>query len=551
MIRENKAYAMALAKGKANPSSISIYVLGQEKAGKSCLVSTLLGDEFEECMATRGADVDVCTVFASNWSRIEKEGISKKLHKLFYTKLKVTAEIKISAEQVELLSTASNKQELQQSLPELPAAVKAELEHAKAAVLVDDDGIDAVIWDFAGQSVYHGLHSMFLKEDNVAMIVFDASQNLHDPSKARNAVQDPYTEKSINPTTTGAETVCYWLKAIHSICHEDGVKLGSKSKLVPVVFLVATHIDAIGDDKAIEQRKKLIIDWLVSVLKGKPYARHLAGIGDGLRSALEKYCFFVSNKVRNHKELDRLKVELMEASQYILKRKHPVVYLNIEKELYATNQAVITTSEFHTIANKCGFFAAYDSEEFKGALLHFHSKGTILHFPSKESLREKVVLSPKWLAKLFAYVVVAHPYKFNASHHDEQYERLMKHGILVEDFMSYMVQKFNEDQGHTLTIEQATDYVKLFGFIAEVNASTYFLEEELQPPKQQGKVFIVPPMLPCNLPEAEAKLPPDGEKNVCIVYFNFPDHFIPLMVFYQMFAACIDRNIRRSENLCL
>ena len=542
---------MALAKGEANPSSISIYVLGQEKAGKSCLVSTLLGDKFEERIATRGADVDVCTVFASNWSRIEKAGIPEKLQKLFHTKLRVTAEIKISTEHVEPLSTASNKQELQQSLPELPAAIKADLEQAKAAVLVDDDGINAVIWDFAGQSVYHGLHSMFLKEDNVAMVVFDASQNLHDPTQGRNVVRDPFTVKSVNPTTTGAETVCYWLKAIQSICHKDGTKLGSKSKLVPIVFLVATHIDAIGDEKATEQRKKQIIDWLVLLLKGKPYAQHLAGIEHGLRSALEKYCFFISNKVRNHKELERLKSELIEASQYILSQQHPVVYLNIEKELFATNQAVITTKEFHTIASKCGFFAAFDSEEFKGALVHFHNKGTILHFPNTKSLTETVVLSPKWLAKLFAYVIVAHPYKFDASCHDVQYERLRDYGILVEDFISCMVQKFNKDQGFPLTSEQATEYVKLFGFIAEVDSSTYFLEEKLQPPKQQGKVFIVPTMLPWNSPDAETKLPTDGDENVCIVYFTFPDHFIPLMVFYQMLAACIDRNVKQSQHLCL
>ncbi|XP_065911266.1 probable serine/threonine-protein kinase pats1 [Dysidea avara] len=380
---------MTLAKGEANPSGISIYVLGQKKAGKSCLVSTLLGDKFEERIATRGADVDVCT---SNWSRIDKAGILEKLQKLFHTKLKVTAEIKISAKRVEPLSTASNKRELQQSLPELPAAVKADLEQAKAAVLVDDDGINVVIWDFAGQSVYHGLHSMFLKEDNLAMVVFDASQNLHDSTQGRNVVRDPYTEKSVNPTTTGAETVCYWLKAIHSICHKDGTKHGSKSKLVPVEFLVATHIDAIGDEKAIEQRKKQFIDWLVLLLNGKPYAQHLVGIGNGLRSALEKYCFFISNKVRNHKELDRLKAELVEASQYILSQQHPVVYLNIEKELFATNKAVITTKEFHTIASKCGFFAAIGGEEFKGALAHFHSKGTILHFPNAESLKELVFL---------------------------------------------------------------------------------------------------------------------------------------------------------------
>ena len=302
-------------------------------------------------------------------------------------------------------------------MPELPAAVKADLEQAKAAVLVDDDGINVAIWDCASQSVYHGLHSMFLREDNVAMIVFDTSQDLHDPTQGRNVIRDPYTEKSVNPTRTGTETVCYWLKVIHSICHKDDTKHGSKSKLVPVVFLVATHIDAIGDEKAIEQRKNQIIDWLVLLLKGKPYAQHLVGIGNRLRSAVEKYCFFISNKVRNHKELDRLKAELVKSSQYILSQQHPAVYLNIEKELFATNKAVITTKEFYTIANKCGFFAAIDSKEFKGALAHFHSKGTILHFLNTESLRELVVLSPKWLTKLFSYVIVAHPYKFDASDH--------------------------------------------------------------------------------------------------------------------------------------
>jgi len=77
--------------------------------------------------------------------------------------------------------------------------------------------------------------------------------------------------------------------------------------------------------------------------------------------------------------------------------------------------------------------------------------------------------------------------------------------------------------------------VKLFGFTAEV---TYFLEEELQPPTQQGKVFSTPPMFPWNLPEAETKLPSHGDRNVCIVYFNFPDHFIPFMAFYQM-CCCL------------
>ena len=551
-VRADKAYSLASKEGNtSSSSSVSIYILGQEHAGKTSLISTLLGDKFEEHTAAVGAEADVCTFFAANWCRIEKSAVPKKLQKLYDHSVKGATKIKICTMQFASLSTATSKQELQQSVPLLPAVAKVDVD--QAITLVPNDGIDAVIWDFSGRSVYHGLHSMFLKEDNVAMIVFDASKDLYDP---RDVIKDPYTENSINPSTTGAETVSYWLKSIHSICHKDGREQGSKSNLVPVVFLIATHIDTIGDEKAIEEKKKQIIEFLCKLLIGKPYAQHLAGIGKGLRCALEKYCFFISNRIREPKALDRIKSKVIKASQYILNRQHPVVFLIIEKELIATNKPVITIADFHAIANKCGFFADIDSEEFKGALAHFHNKGTILHFPHTELLKAVVVLSPQWLTKLVAYIIVAHQYKVDGSRHDKQFQRLQDHGILVEDFINCMVNKFNKGQntfGFPVTTERATAFVKQFGLIAEINSTTHFLEEEWQPPATEDKAYIVPHMLPWKLPVSAtvAKAPADSDKNACIVYFKFPKEFISLMVFYQTFATCIDRNTQRHEDLCL
>ena len=545
-----RAYSLALSEGEAQSSSVSIYVLGQQSAGKTCLVASLLGDKFEENAATQGADLEVCTIFASQWSRIEKKKIPKQLQKRYHCKLKVTAEIKITAERKKPVSKAQNKQQLLESLPELPEAVKADLEQAKSAVLIDEDGINAIIWDFAGQSVYYGLHSMFLKEDNVAMIVFDASQDLHDAAKGRSGLKDPYTQKSINPVTTGYESVCYWLKSIHSICRKDGAAVGAKSKFMPTVFLVATHIDLIGGEEAIARRRQEIIDQLFVVLRSKPYAKHLAGIEGGLREALERNCFFISNKVRDQKELNRLRALLVEASLYITSRQHPVVYLNIERRLLSFTKMVISIVEFHRIAKDSGFFAEPQSPESIGALAHFHNKGTILHFPQAESLKDIIVLSPDWLTKLFAYTVVAHPYKPGLDY-DLQFDRLKNQGILDEDFVAYMVKKFNKEQekfGLPLTAEQAIGFAELFGFITEVNNNTYFLEEAEQPPTSESKVFIVPPMLPLELPD-DIKLPEDSDLQVRAVYFKFSEGFIPPMVYYQILGACIDRNIKREEDL--
>ena len=545
-----QALSLALKDGEANSSSVTIYVLGQQNSGKSCLIASLLGDEFEEKISTQGADIDVCQIFASKWSRLKKGEVSKVLQKKYYGKLKVTAQIKISAEQQQPVFKAQNRQQLLESLPELPKAVQADLEQAKTAVLIDDDGINAIIWDFAGQSVYYGLHSMFLKEDNVAMIVFDASQHLQDPVKDRDRHKDPYTQKSISPTTTGCETVCYWLQSIHSICRKDGRQLGAASRFVPTVFLVATHIDLIGDSKAVKARKMEIIDQLYLALKDQPFAKHLAGIENGLRAALEENCFFVSNKVRNQAEFDRLRVVLVEASQYILNRQHPIVFLNIEKNLLSLNKSTISTSEFESIAQDSGFFAKLESAEFIGSLAHFHHQGTILHFPKAESLKDVVVLSPDWLTKLFSYIIIAHPYKVECDY-NSHFERLRDHGILQEEFIAFMVNKFNKEQkkfGLPLSSDQAIEFAQLFHFMAEVNSSTYFLEESQQPPVSQKRVYIVPPMLSLKLPD-DPKLPDDKNAQARIVYFHFPERFIPLMVFYQMLTACIDRNIKRKENL--
>ena len=315
----------------------------------------------------------------------------------------------------------------------------------------------------------------------------------------------------------------------------------------PNIFL---NVVTYSKGKDVANRRKKIIDQLFLALRGKLFANHLAGIEDGLREALERNCFFISNKMRDQKELNRLRSLLVEASKYIVSRQHPVVYLNIERRLLSLTKVVISTKEFHSIANDSGFFAEPCSPELNGALAHFHSKGTILHFPQVESLKDMVVLSPDWLTKLFAYIIVAHPYKFGFDC-DMQFERLKNQGILEEDFITYMVEKFNKEQekfGLPLTTKQAIEFAKLFGFIAEVNSNTYFLEEDDQPPASENKVFIVPPMLPLQLPD-DVHLPKDDDSQARIVYFKFSEGFIPLMVYYQMLGACIDRNIKQEEDL--
>ena len=464
---------------------------------------------------------------------------------MHHYRLKATAEIKISSEQEKSVLKVENKQQLLDSLPELPKAVKADLEQAKTAVLIDKDRSTVIIWDLAGQSVYYELHSMFLKEDDVVTIVFDASQNL---VKGRDNSESPDPQISINPTTTVCESICYWLNSIHSICRKNVVPLGARLRFLPTVILVATHLDLIGDS---EEMKQEIIDQLVLALQGKPFAMHLAGIEEGLVNALRKNCIFISNKNCDQKALDHLRSVLAEALQYIVKKEQPIAYLNIEKTLLSLRKTAITTTEFHSIANRSGLCNVAQSAELESALAHFHSKGILLHFPQCQSLKDVVVLSPNWLTTLFAYVITAHPYKTECNYL-VQFKRLKSQGVLEEDFIAYMVNKLNIEQknfGLPLTTEQAIEFAQQFGFIVEINNYTYFLEGKLQMPASGKKTFIVPPMLPLELPE-DTKLPTDNDPQARIIYFNFPEGFIPEMVYYQVLGFCIARNMKRNETVC-
>ena len=533
------AYSLALKDGKARPFSVRILVVGAENSGKTCLVESLLDGEFKSySTATQGADISVCKFFSTNWSRIQDDQVPQKLQKHFCSKWKATVmeQSKMESQSDQTTSpsihenyctpsitvTPADKENSQVqsnlnrrlSLPieeEMPVVSMEDLQEVELASPVCENEVNAVIWDVSGQTIYHGLLPAFLTEDNVAIITFDASRGLFDLTNAR---EDSFTENSINPKMTACQVVCYWCKAIYSLCRKRSPH-GCLSRFLPTIFLVATHIDKIGDNHAIEQAKNEIIGLLAETFNGKPFAQLLAGnhgSSDGIEDALKKYCFFVSNLERDPTVFQQLKEAIIESCQHIINQHHPLVYLNIEKQLLSLNKSSITTKDFHEITQNCGLPATFESKKFNSILQHFHSKGIILHFSLIESLKEIVVLSPQWLAKLLAFVIVAHPFKRFGSPLDIQYDCLIKRGVLYQEFFNHMIGEFNRWSttqncgGITIEPEQAMDFVKSFYIVAEINKNAIFLNgvKHYTKPAVKDKIYIVPSMLPEKIPEVHS-----------------------------------------------
>ena len=544
--------------GLAKSSSFRICVFGPENSGKTCLISTLFDEEFAEQNSTQGADVQICTIFANNWQKCTALEFADQLQHQFLHNLKITATEQINSPSFEssspeLPSTSnvgsamkSESHPATPSKPKLPEVKVEVIKEAKAIKVIRKDGFIAVVWDFAGQIQYLSTHTVFMRKNNVIFIVVKASSNLSGPIEARPGDQ----ESSSSSKATHFSVIHYWLQSVTSVCQDKGGE-GYKSMLLPTVVLVFTHIDEIIGD--IEQAKEEIIAQLVKELKGKPYAKHLAGNlpGVGLLDALKKYCVFLSNKVRNKKIIDQLKEIVQEISAPSMKEEYPLIYLKVEKELFSLEKELITTKEFCKIAVDNGFTAEEDSEEMKGALEYFHQKGVILHFPSINNLKHLVFLSPQWLEKLIAFLIIAHHYKPTGDEDDDSYDRLKYEGVLVGSFLDHMLQMFNKLHravGCEVSFDQAITCLTKFGFIAEISNKAEFLEE-LHPwsKEEERRIFIVPSQLPAD--KGERKLSFIEEKRVWSIHFVFPDGFISLTVFHQMVAECINWNGKREQNI--
>ena len=522
-------------------------LFGAENSGKTCVAATLVGDPFQECGATEGADLSICNT--TNFKKITHEEMTQRLQSEYLLSLKDGARSKSNDAKASVEASVFTKAfesftslvriRIKKPIPKIDSEEMKEAKETTNTDTPEKVNIDVTILDFAGQVQYHNTHSVFIRKENVIMVIFNASQPLSEKIKVRPGPKNSHT-------MTNSQNIHFWMKTVHSVCRKPGDE-NDKATLLPVILLVATHLDLVKGPP--EEAKEEIIQELARQLKGKPYAQHLAGHHEGLLNALRKYCIFLSNKIRDPETISKLQDALIEISLPVLSKEQPLVYLKVERELLAYQKGVITTKEFHAISCSCGFLAEVNSKEFAEALQYFHNRGTVLHFGSIKSLKGLVILSPHWLTKLFSYVLIAHPYRSIGGKEDISFSILTEKGILLGSFLTFMLEKFNSSErkaGFEIQREQTVDLIKKFGFVAQVTPKAKFLEEATI--TNEKEIFIVPSLLPEDTTNQQI-IPEEKDTNVRVVYFYLPDHFLPPILFDQMVTKCIDRNEFKREKI--
>ena len=552
------AYSLAMKEGEAESRDLQVLLVGAENTGKTSLISSFLGEEFIEGLsATEGAEVEVCKIYSKNWSRITDSDKTDLLHHQFidqfrgsalktifpfksdessapssHNVVKSTGVVSTGVVSTGVVSTESVSTpptiSIGKSLPEPhPQDV---VEASSSTVQYDADTLNAVVWDFPGQVIYHNSHSVFISESGVPVITFNASGELSDEVVPREGSPQPAE------CCTVISSIHYWLQVVDSMCSVKGK-----------VLLAGTHIDKIHCDikKARKIAKEKILPQLEKELRGKPYARCLFGYSEGLLSALEQCCHFVSNKCRDE-GIEHLKDSAIEAASS-LRQKQPIFFLKIERALLQHKEAILSKSMMLDMITKVTFPIAENSSELDGILRYFHDKRTILYlyFSEIESLRDLVILSPNWLAKLFAYVITAHSYKVGSAV-DKAEERLAKYGILEESLLQHMLNKFCSDYPSVVRVtkQQVVDILLSFHLVARITREAWFREEGCSSLPDHGDTFIVPSLVPRD----DGKNIPNT-KQERIVYFWFESGFIPTSLLNQLIADCICRNVKRNNRL--
>ena len=546
-----KAYSLAMKQGLDQSMNFQLLLVGAENTGKTSLISSLLREEFvERQSATKGVDVEVCKIYCTEWEKISHSDKGNILRNQFTDFLKKKTDFSLPSPPPlwpysysptsKKLASSTQSDELFASVPSTvhvtsPSGTTSKphpqymQEASLKAAQHNSDSMIASLWDFAGQIVFHNSHSVFISDGGVSVITFNASMKLTDNILSREG------SSQLPECCTIISSIHYWLQVVNSVCSVKGN-----------VLLVGTHIDKLHPD--LKEARKMASEKILPLLKkelcGKSYTQHIACIDKGLIIALKQSCFFVSNKYWDE-EIDRFKTAAIRVAT-ILKEGKPIFFLKIEQALLQLKEQVISVSTMLDLVAKNGFSLDKNSPEFKGILKYFHNNRTILHFSQIESLKDLVILSPNWLAKLISYVIAAQSYNAGSDHEcDLAWKRLTKYGILQDCLLQHMLDKFHSEYPGLVQVskQQAVDILLHFHLLACITRKAWFAEEGFPPLPDSGDTFVVPSLV-CT----DDRNPPET-KEERIIYFMFNSGFIPTSLLNQLIAECICRSVRRNDQL--
>ena len=296
----------------------------------------------------------------------------------------------------------------------------------------DNEGIWPVVWDFAGQAVYHAIHPIFLSQEAIYVLVSDLTKELSAPAQCRIRppnqdeieVNSPYVED------TNLDHMMRWLDLVHSLGRpEFQRKLANTKDVLSPVVLVGTHADGVRDPyKKMESVKGTICSMAIPATLGH----------------ISKESFFIDNTNPNREDdpqIVSLRSELLNLAKKMphIKKVIPMQWLRVEQKV----DEMVKEKGVHYVGKErftkdisggiCQFNDADDVEE----LLHFlQARGRVIYQDRPENPDGLVVLDPQWLSKILCEIITVSPPWKNDPVVQKDYEVLGKKGLLSQQLLN-------------------------------------------------------------------------------------------------------------------
>ena len=550
---------------------VRLALLGAEGSGKTSLSHTLVGKDFEDTAPTEGVEqMKIIVESTSNWiplTHAEKlEDLEKQKYaesilsavKLLKSQPTLSVDMATSTVSSPMSSTItdfdpSNPSIVSQHVLTSPEKLSSDsnlelssnpfvsvhnIENLKAFKQSYDPKKKYVnIWDFAGQQVFQHTHGIFVSEETVCLVVFDAGLALEEVPERR-------YPNDRTPCRTVLETICYWMELIGSRMSRPSTSDDDLSILLPTFILVGTQIDKVCVDICIVQGKcfEKFLPIFKKQLVGKPFSDHIAGSKNNqLFEEGSPSLFFISNlqMSRDPVVVNKLKQTVMQAAS-ITRKTRPTRYVEVERKLMLLSSqdqmGIVRLDEVAKIAKSCGL--PINNKEILEMTQYLHHKGALLHFYNVPSLSSTVILSPSWLAKLLTYVLTNFTCLPTKPELAVYAEKRQNKGLLEEQLIHWSVEQFNKSQSDYNRITaslRGTPIIELFTkfqIIVDVTKSTFAGNV----PREDGeRLFLVPHLMP-----VEEYLP-SKDFSFKILY-NFPAHFIPDNLIDQLIVKCAQWN---------
>ena len=532
---------------------VRVTMMGTEGSGKTCLGDTLTGQEFKkDTVPTEGADeMEIIVKSAVDWNVITKEQMIDNLQQQVLQEVDHCAtkpppkgsalpSSVTSAGSSSLPKTKPNKVP---SLPmlELPGGDKMyiltieEFKQLPSIVEKYDPLRRYVnIWDSAGQQVFQHTHGLFVSEEVVCLIVFDASKLLGEVPERR-------YEDDKSPARSCLDTITYWMDLISCRVSKKSTSDSDLSEFLPTFILIGTKIDLLSSDinKAEEIASQKLVPILKEKIVGKPFAKHIAGSKNGqLFIPGSQSIFFLSNRIRNDEIIKELQYVILQAAPV---KNRPTRLLKMERKLMLLSHqdklSVVDMEQVKEVARNCGI--STNDKDVLEVLKFFHQKGTLLYFHQIPALSNVIILSPQWLAKLLTYILTNLLCQPAGPPLAQYAKERSNEGLLRQELLNFCIEQFLADEVNKgrkvprLVCNDVVDLLLKFKLMVDVTNTP------LATKKSKDKVFLVPHLLPLE-PFVPATDP-------CFeVMYYFPGEFIPDSLVDQLIVKCAEWNQQQN-----